>query len=97
MSTEVPIVLPSDSSPHRQQPHHQDISHLDLMRGREESKVVIRASVPKEYESILTREALAFLRELYIKFEPTRKALLRQRELRQQHINNVTIFNGFDF
>jgi malate synthase len=49
--------------------------------------VAIDASMPREYEEILTPEATGFLVELHRKFESRRKELLERRVMRQQAID----------
>ncbi len=50
--------------------------------------VIISGPMNPQFEEILTVEAIQFLVELHTNFEPTRKALLRERERRQKDIAN---------
>jgi len=50
-------------------------------------KVIITSSYQREYASILTNEALEFVKELHIRFNSTRKKLLSKREERQKQLD----------
>jgi len=50
--------------------------------------IQIKAPIPKEYETILTDEALAFLGAMHVRFNERRKRLLHERIKKQEDIDN---------
>jgi len=54
-------------------------------------KVRILGPVPAEFSSILTKDAIAFLAELHVRFDSTRLNLLQARKDRQLAIEKWTI------
>lgn len=53
--------------------------------------VAINGAIKEGYRKILTPEATAFLALLHRTFNPTRKALLQRRTIRQQELDNGTL------
>ncbi len=57
------------------------------------NKIEILGRMKEGYESILTYEALAFLESLHLKFNETRKSLLKERHERQKEIRSGKLPN----
>ncbi|KAI5309265.1 hypothetical protein KEM55_003655, partial [Ascosphaera atra] len=57
------------------------------------SDVAILGRITPEYRKILTKEALAFLALLHRTFNPTRKALLEKRKIRQAELDRGALLD----
>jgi malate synthase len=55
--------------------------------------IVVRGPLRSGYDSILTSDALQFLGELHRKFEKQRRALLAEREKRQNELDSGKLPN----
>lgn len=55
--------------------------------------VVVLGKINEEHKKILTREATAFLALLHRTFNPTRKALLERRKIRQAELDRGALLD----